>query len=445
MYIRMVYKLSLGFVMVVAIVVLVPFWVNLLGYSPEMTNLLTYAIAMTCGLILGSLISRSFTKNISHLTASTESISKGDLMKDITLKESRFPDETHDIAVSINRMVENLREIVTHIREVSRKISGSATTLSSSAMEINASGVEVAQAVEQISRGAETQSEMVGRSSSIIHEMAVSVELVARRAKEAAKAARETSLTAQRGDELAKDSLDRMKNLFDNVEVSVQQFANLNSRLQKVGKIADFIGEIARQTNLLALNASIEAARAGEYGRGFAVVAEEVRKLADGTAKSAADIIELIEMVKEESARVQVTFLENSRHISEGKKNIDTTASSFREILDTVIETERKANSIADLSNMQTDGANKMVAAIDEIAKVTEDNAASTEQVSAATEEQTAAMQEMVHATKELEELSIELIQMVERFRVGTRSDGIPSGDSDAPTWRDEPVTVVTA
>ena len=428
MYIPMGYKFILGFVVVVAVTAFFPFWVKLLGYSPEMTNVLTYAIAMTCGLILGSIFSRRFVKNISHLTSSAESISKGDLTKDIALKGSSFPDETHEMAVSINRMVESLREIVRHIREIARKISASATTLSSSALEINSSGVEVAQAVEQMSRGAETQAEMVGKSSGIIHEMAISVDLVAKRAKEAAKAARETSLTAQRGGDLAKDSLERMKNLFDNMEKSVLQFASLNAKLQKVGKIADFIGEIARQTNLLALNASIEAARAGEYGRGFAVVAEEVRKLADGTGKSAADIIELIAMIKEESATVQMTFAENSRHISEGKNNIDTTAASFQEILDTVIETERKANSIADLSSMQTDGSNKMVAAIDEIAKVAEDNAASTEEVSAATEEQSAAMQEMVHATKELEELSMELIQMVEQFKVGMNGDTTPSG-----------------
>lgn len=436
MYIPMGYKFILGFVVVVAVTAFFPFWVKLLGYSPEMTNVLTYAIAMTCGLILGSILSRRFTKNISNLTSSAESISQGDLTRNINLRGSRFPDETNDMAASINRMVENLREIVRHIREIARKISDSANSLSSSALEINSSGVEVAQAVEQISRGAESQAEMVGKSSSIIHEMAISVELVARRAKEAAKAARETSLTAQRGGDLAKDSLERMKNLFDNVELAVQQFASLNAKLQKVGKIADFIGEIARQTNLLALNASIEAARAGEYGRGFAVVAEEVRKLADGTGKSAADIIDLIGMIKEESARVQVTFAENSRHINEGKNNVDTTASSFREILDTVIDTERKANSIADLSNMQTEGANKMVAAIDEIAKVAEDNAASTEEVSAATEEQSAAMQEMVHATKELEELSNELIQMVEQFKVGANGEADSSVETSNTAWK---------
>ncbi|HEY6873760.1 MAG TPA: methyl-accepting chemotaxis protein [Geobacteraceae bacterium] len=420
MYIPIGYKFILGFVVVVAAVAFFPFWVKLLGYPPEMANILTYGMAMTCGLILGWLFSRSFTKNISLLTSSTEAISQGDLTRNIALKKSSFADETHDMATSINRMVESLREIVRHIREVATKIAGSSRTLSSSALEINSSGEEVAQAIEQIFRGAETQAEMVGRSSGIIHEMAVSVELVATRAKEAAQAARETSLTAQRGGDLAKDSLERMKSLFDNMELAGQQFMNLNAKLQQVGRIADFIGEIARQTNLLALNASIEAARAGEYGRGFAVVAEEVRKLADGTGKSAADIIDLIAVIKDESSLVQSTFAESSRHIQEGKKNIDTTAASFREIVETVVETERKANSIADLSNMQTDGANKMVAAVDEIAKVAEDNATSTEEVSAATEEQSTAMQHMVSAAKELEALSDELIQMVERFKVGT-------------------------
>jgi methyl-accepting chemotaxis protein len=420
MYIPIGYKFILGFVVVVAAVAFFPFWVKLLGYSPEMTHLLTYVMAMTCGLILGWLFSRSFTRNISTLTSSTEAISQGDLTENISLGTSRFPDETRDMAASINRMVESLREIVRHIREISGKIDESSKTLASSALEINSSGEEVAQSMEQISRGAESQAEMVVKSSSIIHEMALSVELVAKRAKESAQAARDTTQTARKGEELAKDSLERMKLLFDNIELTGQQFSNLNVMLQKVGKIADFIGDIARQTNLLALNASIEAARAGEYGRGFAVVADEVRKLADGAGKSASDIIDLIATVKEQSSLVQMTFAESSRHVNEGKNNIDTTVASFRDIVATVLDTERKANSISDLAEMQTDGANKMVAAVDEIAKVAEDNAASAEEVSAATEQQTASMQEMVYASKELEDLSEELMQMVARFKLGS-------------------------
>ena len=330
-----------------------------------------------------------------------------------------FPDETCELAVSINKMQENLRELVGHLNMTSTKVSESASTLSSSVLEINASTEEVAQAIEQISRGAENQAEMVGKSSKTIHEMAISIELVAKRAKEAAKAARETSETAKRGGNLANDSLERLKSFFDMVELTGRQFTEFNAKVQQVGKIADFIGEIARQTNLLALNASIEAARAGEYGKGFAVVAEEVRKLADGTGKSAADIIELINQIREQSVRLHETIAGSSKEINIGKRNLDVTADSFRDIINTVMETERKSNSIADLSQMQTDGAAKMVHAIDEIAKVAEDNAASTEEVSAATEEQSAAMQDMVQASKELAKLAQELMLIVERFKIG--------------------------
>lgn len=410
------YKFILGFVVVVAAVAFVPALIARLGYSPEITNILTYLVALTVGLILGWLFSRGFTRTIGVLTGSTEAISGGDLTRGVSLPSSHFPDETAELGESINRVVESLRELVGHIRGAAEKVAASARTLSNSAIEVNASSEEVAHAVEQIARGAGTQAEMVEKSSRIIHEMAISVELVAKRARESARAAQETSRNARRGQDLAQDSLARMKSFFDRVEESGRQFSSFNVRLQQVGKIADFIAEIARQTNLLALNASIEAARAGEYGKGFAVVAEEVRKLADGTGKSAASIIDLIAAVREESQRVQRLIEESSREIGEGKRNVDITVGAFSEILATALETERRAGSIADLSQIQTEGAEKMVKAVDEIARVAEDNAAASEEVSAATQEQTIAMQEMTIAARELAVLADGLMQVVERF-----------------------------
>lgn len=418
MYIQIGYKFILGFLAVIACVAFIPGWVKLLDYSPEITQILSYVVALTIGLILGSFFSKRFTKNILLLRGATEGISQGDLARDVEIPVSRFPDETHDLANAVNEMLESLRALVRQIRYTSERVSESSRTLSSSALEVNASTEEVAQAIEQISLGAENQAEMLTKSSKVIHDMAISVDLVARRAKETAKAAHETSFTAKRGGELANDSLMRMKSFFDSVELISLQFMDLNSKLQQVGKVADFIVDLARQTNLLALNASIEAARAGEAGKGFAVVAEEVRKLADTSAKSATDIVEMIDVVKVESRRLQETITDSSRSIGDGKKNLDTTAESFQQILATVVETERKANSIADLSQMQTTGAEKMVAMVDEIAKVAEDNAASTEQVSAATEEQSAAMEEMVYQTQELGKLAEELLKSVERFRI---------------------------
>lgn len=412
------YKFILGCLVVVAAVAFCPKLVGLLGYSQELSNVLVYVVALTVGLILGWFFSRRVTSNMGRLTQAAEAISQGDLTQGVLIPPTQMPDETNDLAGQINRMLENLRELVARITQASGHLSTSAREISSTATEINASTEEVAQAIELISRGAESQAEMVEKSSKTIREMAVSIELVAARAKETAKAARETSVTARQGNGLAVDFLERMKEFFDNQEKIGHQFDVFSSKLQRVGKIADCIADISRQTNLLALNSSIEAARAGEAGKGFAVVADEVRKLADGSAQSASDINDMIATLREENQRVHEAILENSRSIREGKKNIDVTAAAFQEILLTVQETERRATSIADLSQMQLEGSGKMVKAVDEIAKVADDNAAATEQVSSATEEQLAAMQDMAYSTKELAMLAEELMRVVKRFKV---------------------------
>ncbi len=412
------YKFIIGFVVVVAAVAFSPRLVQQLGYSSEISVILGYVVALTTGLILGWIFSKGFTANFRILTDSAESICRGDLTRNVTIRTSRIPDESHELATLINLMLQNLRDLIRHIKRTSGQLTASTRELSSTALEINASTEEVAQAIEQISRGVETQSALTEKGAKAIREMAISIELVATRAHETAKTARETSMTARHGGELANESLERMKDFFAMQELISNQFNTFNSKLQKVGKVADCIGTIARQTNLLALNASIEAARAGEYGKGFAVVAEEVRKLADGSAQSASDINDMIENLREESHKVLEAIAASSRSINEGKKNIDITATAFQEILKTVLDTERKSSSIADLSMMQKAGSEKMVAAIDEIAQLANSNAASTEQVSAATEEQLAAVQDMALATKELAQLAEELMAVVERFQV---------------------------
>lgn len=418
MYIPIGYKFILGIVLVVAAVAFSPDMVKALGYSQEMTAIFAYTVALTTGLVLGWLLSKGLSRNIGRITEAVEAISDGDLSGDLQIKAKKFPDETVGIAESINLMAEKLRRLVSRIRSVSGQVSESAQTLSSTTLEVNATTEEIAQTLEQISHGAELQAEMAGKGSTLIHELAVSVELVAKRANESAESARTTTETARQGTDLARQTMELMKEFLDSVEYTGQQFAELNGKLQQVGKIADIIVEIARQTNMLALNASIEAVRAGEFGKGFTVVAEEVRKLADGTGRAAAEIIELVALIKEESVKVRDTFAASSRQVHEGKQKINSTADAFQSIVTSVMEAQRKANSIADLASMQSDGAQKMVHTIDEITRVAVDNAAATEQVSAATEEQSAAMQEMAAASRELAMLATDLLKAVESFRL---------------------------
>src|SRR4029077_8686495 len=95
----------------------------------------------------------------------------------------------------------------------------------------------------------------------------------------------------------------RASNIMRQTAEAVDQMSKtlneLGAHSDRIGEVVDVIEEIADQTNLLALNAAIEAARAGTHGRGFAVVADEVRKLAAQAQHTAADILQVTEVVTE--------------------------------------------------------------------------------------------------------------------------------------------------
>ncbi len=419
MRVEITYKFVMGFIIVVASILILNLLVPVLGIPEAWQQLVSIGGAILVGLVLGSLFSKAFTGNIRILNAAAERMGRGDLSETIRLRETNFPDETADLADSLNRVNTNLKELVGKVRDASVRVSDSAQGLSATSQEMTASSHELSNTVEQISRGAEVQAETVEKTSRLIKEMAVNTELVASSSKKVSDAVDTTVQTAQGGGEKARHTTERMMQILQDVERSGVQVVNFGEQLGRIGKIVEVINGIAQKTNLLALNATIEAARAGEYGRGFAVVAEEIRKLADSTTSSAEEITDLIGKVQDEGQNVEVSLRNNIQEMDEGRKAIDLTNKAFEEIIETAVNTQSKATSIAELSTKQIDGANKMVEAVEEISQVVSDNAAATEEGSAATEEQSAAMSEMAHAAQELASYAETLAENVKQFELG--------------------------
>jgi len=412
------YKFIAGFLIVIASVVLVNLAVPLLGVPAEWQQFFTISCALLVGLVIGGAFSRAFAANIRQLKAAGERLGQGDLAEEIVVPRELFPDETADLSDALKQVQENLRQLVGDIRTIAFRVARSAQALSGTSQEATASAQDVARTVDQISKGAETQAEMVEESNRLFKEMAVSISLVAAAAKRVADAAEETATTAVRGNQLAEASKQTILRTLSEVEESSRQIVSFVARVQKVGKIVEVINGIAHKTNMLALNAAIEAARAGEYGRGFAVVAEEVRRLADSTTTSSAEINTLIEELLAEGQDLYGSLHQITEGMQQGRSAAERTSEAFADINRHADDTRTKAHSIAELAAQQTSGAERITRAIDEIDKVVSDNAAATEEVSAASEQQSTAMVELAQSAHELSIMSEELLAVVKRFRL---------------------------
>ena len=419
MRIEIGYKFILGFITVIAAVTVIPFFTPYLQIDKEWEHLFSTLCAITVGLIMGLIFSRKFGGTFQDISNAAEEVSKGNLKeRTISNYKPMFKDETVDLSNAIQSMMDNLRGLVISMQQNSNSVSDAAQGLSATAEEMNASTEEISSTIEQITKGAELQSEMVEKSSLLINEMAASIELVANSSKEAAENTAKTAETASEGSRKAMEVIDNLKKVFEKVEHSSEVVLKFGEKTHEIGKIVGVITKIAQQTNLLALNATIEAARAGEYGRGFAVVAEEIRKLAEGSTKSADQITSLITEIEEESSHAVGAMKESTSMMTVGKEGIEFTGNTLKDIVKMVMASTEVSKEIYLLTQKQSEGAQNMVKAMDDIAKVAEDNAASTQEASAATQEQMASMEEMASAAQELSNLADEMRATTDKFEV---------------------------
>ena len=123
------YKFIVGFIVVVASIVLLNLLVPSLGIPEEWQQLFSVACAILVGLLFGWFFSKRFTSNIRVLNGAVERLSHGDLSSTVVLPATVFPDETVDLATSLNRVVESLRGLVGSIRSSSLKVADSAQGL----------------------------------------------------------------------------------------------------------------------------------------------------------------------------------------------------------------------------------------------------------------------------------------------------------------------------
>ena len=209
-----------------------------------------------------------------------------------------------------------------------------------------------------------------------------------------------------------------MSEIRDAIAAAVDTVSALGSRAENISEIVLVIEEIAEQTNLLALNAAIEAARAGDQGAGFAVVAEEVRKLAERSARSASEIAALIHDI-DEGVRSTVDVMSTSTGV------VDAGIGRTREVAanwDTIVEVVQVLNELIDQIDdalvLQSSGAEVIAESAKELHQGSARVLDTTRAMRDAVQENAAGSAQLAESAQSLSDQVEQLHETISRFTI---------------------------
>jgi methyl-accepting chemotaxis protein len=287
---------------------------------------------------------------------------------------------------------------VAHLDTLRNNFNGSVANLNDALRAVgqNARGIdaganEIRSAADDLSKRTEQQAASVEETAAALEEITTTVKDSSNRAEEVGH------LVAKARDGAEKSG-----------EVVRQAVTAMNEIERSSGEITNIIGvidEIAFQTNLLALNAGVEAARAGEAGKGFAVVAQEVRELAQRSAKAAKEIKALITT--------------SGEHVRSGVNLVGETGRALEVIVTEVQEINRHINAIVESSREQSVGLQEINTAVNTMDQGTQQNAAMVEESTA--------------ASHSLAKEAASLNQLLSRFNLGQGDSASRSAPASAP------------
>lgn len=357
----------------------------------------------------------SVITTIKSIEALSGKISEGDLTVRIN---NNVKDETSLIINSMNKLAENFARII----KISKEVTGEVTLESKELSIITDESVKVTNQISssilKVATGAEKQLQGTEDAASVVEEIAKGIQGIAEYSSKVLESSINMNDKSEKGNESISKAIEKMNNINLSVKESNSVIQTLGDRSKDIGAIVETITNISSQTNLLALNAAIEAARAGEHGAGFAVVAEEVRKLAEQSAISAADISQIIKTIQSET-EVSVNNMDKvTKHVGEGLNIVKEIKNAFEIILTSIKDVNLQIEEISATTEELSANSEEVAASFAQVSEISRDFSANAQTVAASAQEQLASIEEISSASIKLSEKSQELQTQIDKFKI---------------------------
>jgi len=325
------------------------------------------------------------TDSLKEIAEVVDKVSAGNLHINAVPKSSKDV-----LTISVNTMVEKLRQITTSLKEIISTLGSSSSQIFASTAQLASSSTETATAI--------------GETTSTVEEVKRASELSNNKSKEVFDVSNKANDYSELGERSIEETRAGINNIGEQMSLIADSTIKLSEQNKAISDIINAVNDISEQSNLLSVNASIEAARAGEFGKAFSVVAQEIKNLTEQSKLATSQVKIVLNDIQNGISSTVAATQKGEQIVDQGIKLAEQSSISIKNLADTVNIARDSALQTSVSSQEQVVGMGQIALAMENIRTASTQNAATTKQLEI--------------SAKQLQELGFKLKEIISNFNV---------------------------